>query len=82
MPYIKQERRTDFDLLDTIHPKNPGELNYVITKLVIKYFEHNGANYQAINDVLGAAQGACLEFYRRKAAPYEDVKIQENGDVY
>jgi hypothetical protein len=39
-------------------------------------------SYQSINDVLGALEGAKLEFYRRIAAPYEDTKIQENGDVY
>jgi hypothetical protein len=39
-------------------------------------------DYQAINDCLGALEGAKLELYRRVAAPYEDRKIQENGDVY
>lgn len=31
---------------------------------------------------MGAADLARLEFYRRLIAPYEDMKIKENGDVY
>ena len=35
-----------------------------------------------IGDVVNAMECAKLEFYRRVAAPYEDTKIKENGDVY
>jgi len=38
--------------------------------------------YQNINDLLGALEGAKLELYRRVAAPYEDEKVESNGDVY
>lgn len=85
MPYIKEADRFYLDLgtlgglgksCDT-----PGELNYVLTQIINGYWK-NGQNYQCINDVLGALEGSKLEFYRRVAAPYEDQKIQENGDVY
>jgi len=33
-------------------------------------------------DAIGALECAKLELYRRVAAPYEDTKIAENGDVY
>jgi len=84
MPYITQERRdaltkTLTPLPDT--PKNAGELNYAITLLLIQYWK-DGGRYQHINDILGACEGAKLEFYRRIAAPYEATKIAENGDVY
>jgi len=79
MPYIKQDCR-----LDSVqrHPQNPGELNYAITMLVDRYFRHQGGRYQQINDVVGALEGAKMEFYRRVVAPYEDQKCAENGDVY
>jgi len=35
-----------------------------------------------INAIIGALECAKLELYRRVAAPYEDDKIAENGDVY
>lgn len=60
---------------------NAGELNYTITVIINKYFKENGNNYQSINDIVGALEGAKLEFYRRTASEYEDKKILENGDV-
>jgi hypothetical protein len=80
MPYIKEEDR-DRVWTDT-HPTNAGELNYLFTQIAINYFEEQGGRYQQVNDILGALEGCKLEFYRRLAAPYEDKKIQENGDVY
>jgi hypothetical protein len=41
-----------------------------------------GKNYKHINEIIGVLECAKQEFYRRVAAPYEDTKIQENGDVY
>lgn len=81
MPYIrKTERRALNSAGDK--PGDPGQLNYAITMLCIDYHARMGGRYQQINDVLGALEGAKLEFYRRRAAPYEDTKIIENGDVY
>lgn len=79
MPYIAQDRRDDLDLYPG---KNAGELNFCITELIYGYYQQNGARYQQINDILGALEGAKLEFYRRIAAPYEDGKMLQNGDVY
>ena len=86
MPYIKLEARERLlDLLDHYNhlpgAANAGELNFVITVLLNKYFREHGGNYQVANDIVGALEGAKLEFYRRTMAPYEDKKILENGDV-
>lgn len=78
MPYIPQDAREDA----AVEPVTPGELNYAVTRLVAEYVEQQGLNYAVINDVVGALEGAKLEFYRRVAAPYEDRKIEQNGDVY
>jgi hypothetical protein len=48
----------------------------------VDYLRKHGLSYHNINDILGALEGAKLEFYRRVAVPYENGKIQENGDVY
>jgi hypothetical protein len=81
MPYIDQSKR---DLIDAgiVLPGAAGELNYQITMAVKKYFQTRGESYQTFNDAIGALEGAKLELYRRKIAPYEDKKIQANGDVY
>ncbi len=82
MPYIKQKDRTRIeDGTSIIVPKNAGELNFILTSIIQYYFLHRGGRYQQINDVIGALEGAKLEFYRRVVAPYEDEKIKENGDV-
>jgi hypothetical protein len=80
MPYITQERR-DAILADAL-PETAGELNFAFTLIAAEYIQRKGLNYQNINDVVGALEGAKAEFYRRVAAPYEDTKIQQNGDVY
>lgn len=79
MPYIKPEDR-QFSI--TAVPETGGELNYAFTFIIRKYLENKELKYKLINDVLGALEGAKQEFYRRVVAPYEDVKIKENGDVY
>lgn len=86
MPYIKQEDREKFEgihhaIVNETEINSPGELNYLFTLLANQYLEDNGKNYQNINDVVGALEGCKMEFYRRVAAPYEDKKIEENGDV-
>jgi hypothetical protein len=78
MPYIKREVRNG---LVVPYPATPGELNYCITLLAKNYVVARGMSYNALNDVLGAIEGAKQEFYRRVAAPYEDQKMKENGDV-
>lgn len=82
MPYIQQHDRVIRDLTEQAYwLRDPGQLNFAITTIIKEYFKQN-ACYQSINDVVGALEGAKLEFYRRVAAPYEDSKIKENGDVY
>lgn len=81
MPYIKDERREALALGD-IPPDNPGELNFCLTMKMLDYLNFHGTSYSTLNDIVGAVEGAKLEFYRRVAAPYEDAKIEANGDVY
>lgn len=79
MPYIDYKYREEIDA--GVPPKNAGELNYKITTICQNYLD-NAKNYAKINDIIGALECCKLEFYRRLAAPYEDTKIEENGDVY
>ena len=82
MPYITKEER-DFLLSGLMEPNNAGQLNFRITQLISEYVKGKGKlNYQLINDVYGALEGAKLEFARRVVNGYEDKKIEENGDVY
>lgn len=79
MPYINQEARKQID--GGNKPASAGELNYAITRVVSDYL---GANprYRDFNDAVGALESCKLEIYRRLIAPYENSKINENGDVF
>ena len=80
MPYVSKVVR---DYLDSGgEPVVAGELNYCLTKLVCNFVRSHGGRYEVINSAIGALECAKLELYRRIASPYEDTKIQENGDVY
>jgi hypothetical protein len=51
--------------------------------MVDKYLQSRGdLRYAHINEAVGALECAKLELYRRVAAPYEDEKMKESGDVY
>lgn len=81
MPYITQSDRSELITLEH-SPETSGELNYLFTHYIVDYVEEKGLSYQTINDVVGALEGAKMEFYRRVAVPYETRKCEENGDVY
>ena len=91
MPYIAQEYRhnTD-DELDDLYGLfcamrdrcTPGDLNYIITRIITVYYETKGPGYTQLNDAIGVLESAKQEFYRRVVVPYEEQKRKEQGDVY
>lgn len=86
MPYIKPHRRPEIlqfpagNVGQSI--ENAGDLNFLISHICGDYLHKQGLKYANINEIIGALECAKLEMYRRVAAPYEDFKIAENGDVY
>jgi len=86
MPYIQPARREDFqDFIqktEGLRIDTAGELNFLITKLMLIYLVQHGENYRILNEIVGAASCAQMEFYRRQIIPFEDAKRQENGEVF
>lgn len=93
MPYIKDSDREDFDDLiacivdkivdeDSDETSRAGMLNYVISSIIGDILDIEGMTYNRINSMVGVLECAKLELYRRLAAPYEDKKMEANGDVY
>ena len=93
MPYVKQVDRSRYESAiaeivlnlnnqgqDGLYPV--GDLNYLISAIIDQTLTRQGVRYQNLNAIMGPLECAKLELYRRVAAPYEDVKIAENGDVY
>ena len=79
MPYIIKDNRKYYE--HTEIPNNAGELNFFISHMCKQYVQLHGKNYGVLNEVIGVLECAKLEVYRRVVAPYEDIKIRENGDI-
>jgi hypothetical protein len=87
VPYIKQEDRPRVDealelLIRALEGVGPGGYNYAMTKLALHMWNYSDQRYFNVALITGVLENVKQEFYRRVAAPYEDQKIAENGDVY
>jgi hypothetical protein len=88
MPYISRSERKQYQevlsALASIVPQDrmlrPGHMNYIVSLLIEKVYGSQ-LRYADHNEVMGVLNCIALEFYRRKTAPYEDVKIAEEGDL-
>lgn len=91
MPYILQHKRDVLDPviqqiqnalreLESDDPINDmgGNLNYLITKLLRQCY---GQKYSEMAEAVSVLEMAKLEFYRTVAAPYEEQKRFDNGDL-
>lgn len=90
MPYIEQNLRKRIDptldeliwgikLNSAIGPmREDGVVNYIVTRILKELYEPKYYNY---NRAIGVLECIKQEFYRRDVAPYEDTKIEENGDI-
>ena len=84
MPYILEKDRPKFakaieDLAIKIESK--GDLNYVISDLVGRLILKTKISYTEMSEWIDGVHGAERELTRRLLDPYEDIKIEENGDV-
>jgi len=81
MPYISKKARSkvwakkikDFEL---------GELNYVLTKIILAYLSKGEVNYAELAKIIGMLETMKLELYRRTVVPYENKKKKMHGDVF
>ena len=78
MPYISREARTR---LEGPSIENAGELNYLLTRLLLTFLGKD-YNYERLNAAIGVLECCKLELYRRLGGPYEDRKIEQNGDIF
>jgi len=93
MPYIKDSDRIKYksaitEIVNELNTQGQdgfypvGDLNYLLSAIINQTLTRQGVRYQNLNALIGVLECAKLELYRRVAAPYEDLKIMENGDVY
>ena len=82
MPYVKQTRR---GFLDEVVRQMAyesivadGDLNYILFAYCKRHISPSYNNYK---NFCGELRQCATEIERRLLAPYEDTKIEENGDV-
>jgi len=97
MPYIPPEQRKACDgLIDELAGQLvrlaeasgydgafAGLLNYACTRLALQVVRRRfgGMRYWIIAILTGTFKNMADEFYRRLAAPYEDLQMAKSGDV-
>ena len=88
MPYISRKDRGKYQniltelasLIPQDRMQRPGHINYIVSLLLEKVYG-NQMRYADHNEVIGVINCIAEEFYRRKTVPYEDKKIEEEGDL-
>ena len=89
MPYIPRKDRAQYQealgaiarLIPQDRNLRPGHMNYVLSLLIEKVYGR-ALRYADHNEVVGMLACVSQEFYRRKTAPYEDLKISQEGDLH
>lgn len=84
MPYITQkeiDRITETDPL-TFGIYSKGQLNWLVTQIIIEQLKHTGMSYYSISETISAVRDAAREAERRLLEPYEDKKLRINPDPY
>lgn len=86
MPYITQGDKNKYEsILRTLRnlinkDTKKGELTYLVYALGLEFFKGR-ESYTNISTAISSLQDAAEELRRRHLNPYEDRKIEENGDV-
>lgn len=80
MPYIT---RADKERIDAWGGEalNVGDLTYILFKESVKYLKNSSGRYADRAEVVAALECAKREFQRRYMDDYEQMKLEENGDV-
>lgn len=95
MPYIDQTQRDLLnpiidELVDMIVSMKlddetinvEGCLNYSVTKILHRvYGNSQSTRYSELNNAVGLLECIKLEYYRKVAAPYENQREFENGEI-
>jgi len=82
MPYIKQKDRKKLEailkLMKKLKITANGDLNYIL----FTYCKRNiPLSYNNVKNYLGELNQTISEIERKILGPYEDQKIEENGDI-
>jgi len=82
MPYIKKPRRIQLEpvlkMMYDLNVDSKGDINYLLYAYFKRYFD---MSYNEVKNYCGELVECAAEIRRRLTGPYEDKKIEENGDI-
>jgi hypothetical protein len=91
MPYTTLEDREKFEprlselrerILESTDNLSKGDFTYIVYALALTNIQAlGGESYTNISNTISCLIDAAEELRRKKLNPYEDKKIEENGDV-
>lgn len=84
MPYItSKQKRTIEKPLSELSERvyDLGEFTYAVYYLALSLLRKRGVCYKHYAEILGALTATQHELYRREIGPYEEEKLEQNGDV-
>jgi len=88
MPYISKQERALYDeeidsLVTKLLPSGNVEphVTYIVYKLMKELFGRAGFRWKIKVTPLKILESVKFEYYRRVIGPYEDNKIEENGEI-
>ncbi len=91
MPYISDEDRKRPEMVRLLRAIDKaveagvincrGDMNYITFFMGRRYVDKKGESYHNHSDVCAALNDCAEEYRRRFMNPYEDKKMEENGDV-
>ena len=84
MPYLKDKDKQEMvDAIDDIQIwiESKGDLNYAICELVGRLILRDELSYSKMSEWIDGVHDAEAELRRRILNRYEDLKMDENGDV-
>lgn len=80
MPYVSKARAASLEGgAPLLHP---GDLAYILSAEITRYFDVHELHFQTIADVRGAVAAALNEFEHRVSRPYEEGKRLNGADPY
>ena len=82
MPYIRQEQRMQLEpvvrAMRMVSIKADGDLNYVLFAYALR---HIPESYNSLKNYCAELRACATEIERTILGPYEDTKMEENGNV-
>ena len=81
MPYINGDTRRADLAIEFETPENVGELNFVLTTIVLKYLKEQKLSYTSLNGVMGVLDCMKFELFGRLLSHLETMKLVQNGDL-